>query len=78
MANHKVTIDPTNKHIQVCGKYRFNTELKGEHILSSVSKRKNYPDVLSRGRKETDIIDAIKNYNNEIDAQIEKIRAKYR
>lgn len=78
MARRKVTIDPTNEHVQVCGKYRLNTELKGEHILSSVSKRKTYPDVLSRGRKETDIREAIDNYNAELNAQIEEIRAKIR
>jgi len=73
----KVTIDQDNKYVQICGKYRYNTE-SGLNILSVVSRRKQYPDVISRDRKESCIEEAIKNYSAELGAKIEEIRRQAR
>jgi len=68
MASLKIEIDPTNPNVQIYGKYRYNTEL-GCGNLSSVSKRKHYPDMLSMDRPEKSIIDAIENYKNELETK---------
>lgn len=74
MAKLKVEIDPRFKDVQIYGAYRYNTQLgSGEFILSKVSRRKYYPDVLSRGRTETGILDAISNYKAEIESKIKKL-----
>jgi hypothetical protein len=65
-----VKIDPTDKYVQVYGAYRYNTQLgPGQYILRKISKRKDYPDVLSRDRIEPCIVDAIHQYHVEIDNQ---------
>ncbi len=69
----KVQIDQNNNNVQICGKYRYNTE-NGLNILSTVSKRKHYPDVVSRDRKESCIKEAINNYNDELDAAIARLK----
>lgn len=75
MASLKVEIDPRFKDVQIYGTYRYNTQLgAGECLLSKVSKRKHYPDVLSRGRSESCILDAIANYKAELKAQYEAIK----
>ena len=66
-----------NKYGQSYGVYSYNTELgTGEYILKKHSKRKDYPDVLSRNRSEECILDAIKNYKAEIAAQNEEVRKR--
>jgi len=72
MANLKVEIDSNDPTVQIYGKYRYNGN------LSSVSKRKHYPDMLSMDRTETCIKEAIKNYHAELDAKITAIRAGVR
>jgi len=75
MAKLKVTIDPENKHVQIYGTYRYCTELD-TGTLSRVSKRLYYPTVLSRGRKENCILEAIKNLKSEYDARDAAHRAE--
>jgi len=69
MNTPKVTIDPANINVQILGKYRFDTQGGGGN-LSSVSRRKHYPDMLSMDRPERCIKEAIKNYKNELAARL--------
>lgn len=73
MGNLKVKIDEKNKHVQIYGKYRYCTEL-GSGNLSVVSRRKDYPEVISRGRNESSIIDAVNNYNAELEAALRSLK----
>ncbi|MDH0451087.1 hypothetical protein [Shewanella sp. GD04112] len=67
----------TNEYGQTYGTYSYNKELgTGEYILKKHSKRKHYPDVLSRNRTEECILDAIANYKAEIKAMHEEIKRK--
>jgi hypothetical protein len=77
MSKLKVKTDAKFDDVQIYGTYRYNKQLeKGQYILSKVSKRKDYPDVLSRSRSEDCITDAITNYKAEINTRNEQIRAK--
>lgn len=65
----------SNKYGQTYGTYSYNKELgSGEYILKKQSPRKWFPDVLSRGRTEECILDAIVNYKAEVKAKNEEIK----
>ena len=79
MAKLKVEVDPKDPSVFIYGAYRYNTYLGvGQSHLSKVSRRKDYPDVLSYNRSETCILEAIKNYKAEIEAENEAIRNSVR
>ena len=59
----KVTKCPDDPNVQVYGMHKYNIKYG---ILYKASKRKFFLDVLDKGRKETDIKEAIKNYNVEL------------
>lgn len=70
----KVEID---QYGQTYGAYIYNKELgSGAYILKKISRRKYYPDVLSRNRSEECILDAIRNYKAELAAKLEDIKIK--
>lgn len=77
MAKLKVEVDPKHPSVFTYGTYRYNTYLGvGQSHLSKVSKRKDYPDILSYNRSETCILEAIKNYKAEVQAGNEVIRRR--
>ncbi|WP_288987640.1 hypothetical protein [uncultured Pseudoalteromonas sp.] len=77
MAKLKVELDPKDPSVLIYGTYRYNTYLGvGQSHLSKVSKRKDYPDILSYNRSETCILEAIKNYKAEVQAGNEVIRRR--
>lgn len=79
MAKLKVEVDPKCPSVFTYGVYRYNVELGvGQSYLSKVSKRKAYPDVFSYNRSETCILEAIKNYKAEVQAENEAIRKRVR
>ncbi len=79
MAKLKVEVDPKCPSVLTYGNYRYNTYLGvGQSHLSKISKRKAYPDVLSYNRSEVCILEAIKNYEEEVQAENEAIRKRVR
>lgn len=79
MAKLKVEVDPKCPSVLKYGNYRYNTYLGvGQSHLSKGSKRKAYPDILSYNRSETSIVEAIKNYKAEVQAENEAIRQRVR